>query len=109
MTPKRTPSRSAPPSSTSWRTWVAAWTRSGLSARAFAAQHDLNPATLYGWRRRLRAETAPAVVPAPRIVPITLEAPAVCELQLRDGRILRVPVTIAPDVLRRLLAALEAP
>src|SRR5688572_20527056 len=103
MAPRRSPSRSVPPSAPTWRTWVAAWSRSGLSARAFAAEHDLHPATLYSWRRRVRAEAARAPAPVPRIVPVTFEAPALAEVQLRDGRVLRVPTSIAPDVLRGLL------
>lgn len=103
----------APPAEP-WRTWVERWTQSGLSARAFAALHGLRRDTLYGWRRRVRAESAataaaPAPAPAPpRILPVTFDAPVFCELQLRDGRVLRFPSDLTPAVLRGLVRAVAA-
>jgi transposase-like protein len=65
-----------------WRAHVTAWARSGLSARAYAAEHNLKAPTLYQWRRRLREPQPP---PTPRLVPLAVEAPTLCELVLRDG------------------------
>lgn len=92
-----------------WRARIDAWTRSGLSARAFAAKHGLGHDSLYWWRRRLRDAPAAESMPAPRLVPVTFEAPAQCELVLRSGRLLRFPASLAPSTLRDLLVALEAP
>ena len=90
------------------RTWVDRWTQSGLSARAFAAQHGLVAATLYSWRRALRDTTAPTAA-SPRILPVTLGTATLCEVQLRDGRVLRFPASLAPTALRAFVTALEAP
>ena len=92
-----------------WRSRIDAWTRSGLSARAFAAQHGIGHDSLYWWRRRLRDAPPAASTPAPRLVPVTFEAPTLCELVLRSGRLLRFPARLAPSTLRDLLVALEAP
>lgn len=37
-----------------WRSRVAAWRRSGLSASAFCADQSYAPSTLLGWSSRLR-------------------------------------------------------
>lgn len=49
---------------------LAAFDRSGLSAAAFARQHQLNYTTFCGWRHR-RAK----LNPAPAFVPVELTAP----------------------------------
>lgn len=46
--------------------------------------------TLYKRRRRLAAS---------RLVPIAVETAATCELAFPDGRVLRFPATLSPDVL----------
>lgn len=104
MRSPRSPSPSGDPEF--WRAHVTAWTRSGLSARAYAAEHNLKAPTLYAWRRRLRHE--PSTRSAPRLVPITLEAPALCELVLRDGRTLRFPTHVEPAALAAFLRVVEA-
>lgn len=104
MRSPRSPSPSGDPEF--WRAHVTAWTRSGLSARAYASEHDLKAPTLYAWRRRLRHE--PSTRSAPRLVPITLEAPALCELVLRDGRTLRFPAHLDPTALAAFLRVVEA-
>lgn len=100
----RPPSTSIP---STWRAHVDAWARSGLSAKAFAAQHGLKSDTLYRWRRRLRAAPTPPP-PAPRLVEVQLEAPAVCELAFADGRVLRFPLSAEPARVGALVRALEA-
>jgi transposase-like protein len=103
--PTPSPAASRPDSP---RAHVEAWTRSGLTAAAYAARHGLKASTLYGWRRRLRRVAANAPDRAPRLVPVTLEAPALAELVLRDGAVLRVPLTVEPARLAALARALEA-
>ena len=44
----------------------------------------------------------------PRLVPVTFEAPAICELVLRDGLTLRLPTGTAPALVISLVRALEA-
>lgn len=103
-----TPRSSATPPRDDARAHVAAWERSGLSARAYAVQHGLRAQTLYSWRRRLRASTLPDP-DAPRLVPIQVDPPALFELVLRDGHVLRCPIATPPAAVAALVRALEAP
>jgi len=98
-----------------WRRLLRQWRRSGLSIRAFCAQHDLSEPSFYAWRRTL-ADRDP---PAPAFVPVTVlpEPPAPTtpdaaassglELLLPGGRVLRVGAAFDAPTLRRLLACLE--
>lgn len=95
--------RSPRPSSVDWPAHVEALSNSGLSVLAYAREHGLKPDTLYRWRKRLRS---PAV--SPRLVPLTLEAPATCEVVFPDGRVLRFPVTLSAQTLGAWLAAMGA-
>jgi transposase-like protein len=101
------------------RRHVEALARSGQKVPAYARAHGLKPDTLYRWRRRFPPRVAPAprpepkpssaaAPPAPRLVPVTFEAPAICELLLRDGLTLRLPTGTAPTVVASLVRALEA-
>lgn len=104
--------------------------RPGASVAAVAGRHGMSPSLLFDWRRQLREGTMPGVVGtasgAPALVPVRvvdaspatarpeqrprLERPtkvAMIELVLPNGRLLRVPETIRPEVLGRLAAALE--
>jgi hypothetical protein len=98
------------------RRHVEALARSGQTVPDYARAHGLKPDTLYRWRRRFPAPIAPtprpdpasAPPPAPRLVPVTFEAPAICELVLRDGLTLRLPTGTAPTLVASLVRALEA-
>lgn len=104
--------------------------RPGASVAAVAGRHGMSPSLLFDWRRQLREGTMPGVVGtaagAPTLVPVRVadaapapprpepcprpERPAraaTIELVLPNGRLLRVPETIRPEVLGRLAAALE--
>jgi hypothetical protein len=99
----RSPKRSPSPTAVDWPAHVEALSRSGLTALAYARAHGLKPDTLYRWRRRLRSPAEP-----PRLVPLTIEATAPCEVVLPDGRILRFPVTLPAQTLGAWLAAMGA-
>lgn len=100
------------------RRHVEALARSGQTVPDYARAHGLKPDTLYRWRRRFPPRVAPAPrpeppsaappSPPPRLVPVTFEAPAICELVLRDGLTLRLPTGTAPTLLAALVRALEA-
>jgi transposase len=103
-----------------WRDHLAAWRRSGLSVSAYCHQHDLAVPTFYLWRRTLEPRPAPptpsrtdaAASPADTpFVPLRLvgptATPAVLELVLRGGRVVRVPAGFAPDTLRQLITLAE--
>ena len=105
--------------------------RPGASVSALAGRHGMSPSLIFTWRRQLREGTMPGVVGAApgvlTLVPVRIveeattppraetrprpERPAkaaTIEVVLPNGRMLRVPETIRPEVLGRLAAALEA-
>lgn len=90
-----------------WRALIAAQEKSGQGVREFAAARDLNAATLYWWRSRLRQREA-------ALVPVTVidrsEAPDTAsgafELELGEV-LLRIPAGFAESDLRRVLQALR--
>jgi len=43
-----------------WRAHVAAWAKSGLTCKAYAAKVRLHPRTLAGWKSKLGETAAPA-------------------------------------------------
>lgn len=98
-----------------WAARVARWTRSGLSASAFAARERVNPRTLTYWRWRLRTDPG-AAVPAPRppaafvevVVPPALRPAAGMEIELPAGYRVRLGDTVAADALCTVLDVLEA-
>ena len=98
------------------RRHIEALARSRQTVPEYARAHGLKPDTLYRWRRRFPLPIAPmlpppdpasAPSPAPRLVPVTFEAPAICELVLRDGLTLRLPTGTAPTLVVSLVRALE--
>lgn len=89
---------------------LALWQRSGLRLREFGEQRGIPLSTLRWWRRVFRAAgaAAPAVafteVPAPVNVPRT---PAVLEVVLASGHLIRVPAGADRATLEQVLAALQ--
>lgn len=79
---------------------------SGLSLLAFARDNGLSAKRLYWWRRRLEAGSN-ANVPRPAFVEVTTGARELVEIIVRTGRVLRVPASVDPDSLVRLVEALE--
>lgn len=93
-----------------WRRVLRDWRKSGLSVRAFCAEHGLAEPSFYHWRRTLqeRAPSAPAFVPV-RVVaePSPPRAGAAVELVLGNGRTLRLGPGFDAATLQRLLPLLE--
>jgi transposase len=96
-----------------WRDHLARWQRSGLSVRAYCAQHHLAAPSFYAWRRTLaqRQPAAPAAATV-TLLPLALpsQAPApqpLLEVVLRNGRCLRLVPGVSLGVVRDLLAVLE--
>ena len=88
------------------RAVLVALDRSGKSVRAFAEEHGLDPQRLHAWRRRVAEGDAVTfreltVRPQPAI-----EAPAVFEIALVSGMIVRVPPAFEAPALARLLDVL---
>jgi transposase len=109
--------------------------RPGASVAAIADRHGMSRSLLFDWRRQVREGTMPGVVRAdatPALVPVRVveavaanqaprpplpsrrpadrpgKAPAMIEVMLSNGRVLRVSEAIAPEVLGRLAAVLDA-
>lgn len=104
-----------------WQKRVERWRDSGLPAEQFAAELGINAGTLKFWGYKLnkaKREAAGVVAPAKRKRPVRVpsfvevraaratSAPAF-ELELGNGRRLRVPTEFDVDAFRRLLLVLE--
>ena len=91
-----------------WKRIVRQWKSSGQSAKAFAAEHELNPSTLYWWSRHLKRE---ALVDKPvSFVPVEITqvaSSAVITLELSATR-MHVPVGADIAYVTSLLSALRA-
>jgi hypothetical protein len=90
------------------------WRSSGLSVRAFCAEHGLAAPSFYWWRRALGEKNAEAVhfapvrvVSDPRPQPTADGLTADLELVLGGGRRLRIGAGFDGPTLQRLLALLE--
>ncbi len=66
--------------------------------------HGLKADTLYKKRYRL----PPPSARRPRLLPVTIEAAAPCELAFPDGRVLRFPASLAAEALCAWVTALES-
>ena len=99
------PPKPPPPSpDIDWSAHLTALAKSGLSVLEYARAHGLKADTLYKKRYRVQKQSARA----PRLLPITVEASAPCELAFPDGRVLRFPASLAAETLRAWVAALES-
>lgn len=93
-----------------WARHVGRFDRSGLTRREYCDRHDLVPATLDYWRRRLRAEPAPAFVPLQPRVEVTrdVSATVIASLELSVGNArLIIPSGVDAIWLASLLQALR--
>jgi transposase-like protein len=98
-----------------WRRIVQEQHASGLSVAAFCRRRGLALPSFYAWRRRLRegARPTPAAAAGPAFVELQLAPappapPAMLELLLSAHRRVLVRPGFDPDLLRQLVAALEA-
>lgn len=96
---------------------LARWQRSGLTLREFGEKRGIPPSTLSWWRQvfgRAGAEAGNGAaaenavvfteVPKPAKVP---RMPAVVEIVLPSGHLVRVPAGVDPATLQRVLQALR--
>ena len=96
-----------------WARRVSAWHASGLSGGKFAKKHGLKESTLYRWGRTLGEV---GVTPAPKAAfaqvqiksPPPPSAPAMIEVVLTSGRVLRLLGPVDAGQLRAVVEALEA-
>ena len=93
-----------------WRRHVRAQTAAGESVRAYCREHGLKKPAFYWWRRKLVGRDA--AQPGTAFVPVTLQSPAAAgplegiALELRGGRVLRLPAMSAAQV-AELVRAIE--
>jgi putative intracellular protease/amidase len=108
------------PQARQMRRVLARWQRSGLTLREFGQQRGIPLSTLTWWRQVFRRagepvdaapKSAPASdavvfteVPRPATVPTT---PAVLEIVLRSGHVVRVPGGVDTATLQRVLQAVQ--
>jgi hypothetical protein len=98
------PPKPPPPSpDIDWSAHLTALAKSGLSVLEYARAHGLKADTLYKKRYRVQKQVARS----PRLLPVTVEAAAPCELAFPDGRVLRFPASLAPDALRAFVLAVS--
>ena len=92
-----------------WRAHVTAWTRSGLTCKAYAAKARVNPRTLTWWKSKLGEAVASA-----SFVEVTSQIAATADaemgmVELAVGRVvMRVRGRVDVDALTRILDVLEA-
>ena len=111
--------RHSQPKEQFWRRLLRQWRQSGLTIRAFCAEHAVSVPSFYFWRRTIAqrdrqagrsAVAAADGAAAPVFVPVrVIPAPAAVALEvvLGQGRVVRVPAGFDPATLRQLLALLE--
>ena len=98
-----------------WSKRVAAWQKSGQSAREYATQLGVHPQTLYSWKHKLaREESSEKESHAPVAFVEVLTDSALSppqtgafELHLEGGHCITVPAHFDPVSLRRLLDVME--
>lgn len=102
-----------------WRKRVDRWKDSGLTAKEFAAETGINAGTLQFWRykltrgtpasarRRARRAAASIVSSIVEVRPAPAEESRF-EIELGNGRRVRVPVVFDATALRSLLSVLDA-
>jgi transposase-like protein len=102
-----------------WRRRVERWKDSGLTAKEFAAEVGINAGTLQFWRYKLKRDGRPARRPKTpsdailsSLVEVRASAGAIVdqrfEIELGNGRRVRVAAGFEPEALRTLLTVLEA-
>jgi hypothetical protein len=89
-----------------WESIVQRWRASRLTARDFATREGLNAATLRWWSSRLSQPPPPS-----GFIELQLAAPAptsALSIVLRDGLRIEVSESFDPELLRRVVTALES-
>jgi hypothetical protein len=93
-----------------WRRVVRGHTASGMSIRAYCTKHRVKEPVFYWWRAELARRDA--AKPAATFVPVMLQSPAASDqiegiaVELRGGRVLRLPAMAVSQVVE-LVRAIE--
>jgi hypothetical protein len=102
-----------------WRDALRRHKGSGQTVRAFCAREQLAETAFHAWRRILRERdaerrSAPIAAPAPTFVPVVVReadrpepAAADIAIELRGGRVMRLPASMPVEQVARLVRAIE--
>ena len=100
-----------------WQKRLERWRESGLTAEQFASELGINAGTLKFWRYKVnkavrvtaqeRRPVKPAAVTSAFVEVRAAPSDARFEIDLANGRRLRVPSAFDPNALERLIAILE--
>jgi transposase len=97
-----------------WRDTVRRQADSGLPVREFCRRHRLNEPSFYGWRRTLQERDARQPATTPAFVPVVVRDEqrvaddGVIVIEMRGGRLLRLPGSTPAGRVAELVRALEA-
>jgi hypothetical protein len=93
-----------------WSGLVQSWEGSGLSQAEFCRRRGINGGTFAWWKRRLRRSSGevPRRRGRPGKVAGLTGASSAYEVVLARGRSIRVPVSFDPQILSRLITAVES-
>jgi transposase-like protein len=96
-----------------WRDAVRRQADSGLPVREFCRRHRLNEPSFYGWRRTLQERDARQPATPPAFIPVVVRdeprdsRDAGIVIELRGGRLLRLPGSTPAGRVAELVRALE--
>ena len=96
-----------------WRDLVGRQPASGLSVRAFCVRERVTEPAYYAWRRELRRRDGQwakdAAADPPAFVPVVIATAGAGQItmELRGGRVLRLPATLALGDVAALVRAIE--
>ena len=95
-----------------WRQALARWRHSGITVRAYCAQHGLSEPSFYAWRKELARRDRRAAEPAGGVaafVPVQIvpEPGVAIEIVMRQGHVVRVRPGFDRQTLRSVLAVLD--
>jgi transposase-like protein len=77
---------------------IEAWTRSGLTIRAFSDRHGLKDYKISWWKRELNKQARRPVSDAPNLAAVTALAPAVVIGEQAPSVVVRCPGGIAIEI-----------
>jgi hypothetical protein len=91
-----------------WRSRLESWDASGLSLREFASREGLRTNTLWAWKKRLRGTSGAMPKFSPLSVTSSAKPPALLEVVIGEGVVVRVGADFDEATLTRLVRALGA-
>ncbi len=111
--PLPSPARHRPKTVSRWQTVVADFASSGLAVGEFCRARGVCEQSFYAWRKRLSQDGALAA--GPSFVPVVVHGrgggcepgDACASIELRGGRMLRLPVSMPAARMAELVHALE--